>query len=118
MKYLTQFLAAVVVLLGASAGGLQSEERQLTAPQPPAPRPSAASDVEQMGRDAMSLVQSGSSLQWDKLIELSDPLWKEAAAQDDASPLTFDDIAAVYLEDYDLQKYRTVDSARGRVARV
>jgi len=27
--------------------------------------------------------------------------------------VTFDDLAAAYLEDYELQQYRTVDSARG-----
>jgi integrase len=30
--------------------------------------------------------------------------------------VTFDDLAAAYLEDYELQQYRTIDSARGRVA--
>ena len=30
-------------------------------------------------------------------------------------PLTFDDLATAYLEDYALQGYRTLDSARGRV---
>jgi len=30
--------------------------------------------------------------------------------------VTFDDLAAAYLEDYELQRYRTLDSARGRVA--
>jgi integrase len=34
----------------------------------------------------------------------------------DSQSLTFDDLAAAYLEDYELQGYRTVDSARGRVA--
>jgi integrase len=33
-----------------------------------------------------------------------------------STEITFDDLAAVYLEDYELQGYRTVDSARGRVA--
>ena len=34
----------------------------------------------------------------------------------DANELTFDDVAADYLADYGLQGYRTLDSARGRVA--
>lgn len=33
-----------------------------------------------------------------------------------STAVTFDDLAAAYLEDYELQGYRTVDSARGRVA--
>src|SRR5947207_1972099 len=32
------------------------------------------------------------------------------------TPLTFEDLARAYLEDYGLQGYRTADSARGRVA--
>lgn len=34
----------------------------------------------------------------------------------DGTPLTFDDLATAYLEDYELQGYRTLNSARGRVA--
>jgi integrase len=33
-----------------------------------------------------------------------------------SSDVTFDDLANAYLEDYELQGYRTLDSARGRVA--
>jgi len=33
-----------------------------------------------------------------------------------SSDLTFDHLAAAYIDDYELQGYRTIDSARGRVA--
>lgn len=34
------------------------------------------------------------------------------------APVMFDDLARAYLEDYELQNYRTADSARGRVAQL
>ena len=33
----------------------------------------------------------------------------------DTKTVTFDDLAAAYLQDYELQGYRTLDSAKGRV---
>jgi hypothetical protein len=35
---------------------------------------------------------------------------------ENGTTLTFDDLAKAYLEDYELQGYRTLNSARGRVA--
>ena len=38
------------------------------------------------------------------------------ASEEVGSSLTFEDLATSYIQDYELQGYRTTDSARGRVA--